>query len=886
VPPAQPGAHRCCGRMNQPQRMAPVGTDKELSDLLDFSMMFPLPVANGKGRPASLASAQFGSSGLEDRPGSGSWGTGDQNSSSFDASRTYSEGAHFGESHPSLSSSTFLGPVLGGKSGERGAYTAFGRDSGVGGLTQAGFLPSELTLSSPGPLSPSGVKGGSQYYSYPGHPRRRAADSNLDVQPKKVRKVPPGLPSSVYPPSSGDDYGRDTASYPPSKTPSSAYPAPFYVADSSLHPSAEIWSSPGQAGFGPMLGGGSSPLSLPPGGGNSVGSSGGSGFGGLHERMSYQLHGAEVNGGLPAVSTFSSGPTASYGNVSGHTTPVSGAESLMGSRGTTAGSSGDALGKALASVRHRVWGWQVGPRLTTRRPVSLTPSQIYSPDHSSNNFSSSPSTPVGSPQGLAGLCREWVFLVSKPAVGGWWAEWSVHIRGTAQWPRAGAPGALSPSYDGGLHSLVSVRSSPWAGLEAGRCVRVCGDTRQVLQNKMEDHLDEAIHVLRSHAVGTAGDVHGLLPGHGALASGFAGPVLPLSGRHAGLVGGSHSEDSLAGSGNLMHNHVALPSQPSALPDLPRPPDSYSGLGCTSTSGAGEIKREEKEDEENMSVADNSEEDKKELKHPRTRTSPDEDEDDLLPPEHKAEREKERRVANNARERLRVRDINEAFKELGRMCQLHLNSEKPQTKLLILHQAVSVILNLEQQVRGQWGRRSLPCRCLALPPASLSLTEEVLSLEEKDLRDRERRMANNARERVRVRDINEAFRELGRMCQMHLKSDKAQTKLLILQQAVQVILGLEQQVRERNLNPKAACLKRREEEKVSSVVGDPQMVLSAAHPGLSEAHNPSGHIRLALDPRPGQVCREGQVSVLPWRDRPPCPCVPGGRQPRPGLPLRW
>lgn len=88
-------------------------------------------------------------------------------------------------------------------------------------------------------------------------------------------------------------------------------------------------------------------------------------------------------------------------------------------------------------------------------------------------------------------------------------------------------------------------------------------------------------------------------------------------------------------------------------------------------------------------------------------SPDEDQDDLLPPEQKAEREKERRVANNARERLRVRDINEAFKELGRMCQLHLNSEKPQTKLLILHQAVSVILNLEQQVRGQWGRRSRP-----------------------------------------------------------------------------------------------------------------------------------------------------------------------------------
>jgi len=137
---------------------------------------------------------------------------------------------------------------------------------------------------------------------------------------------------------------------------------------------------------------------------------------------------------------------------------------------------------------------------------------------------------------------------------------------------------------------------------------------------MEDHLDEAIHVLRSHAVGTAADVHGLLPGHGALASGFAGPVMPLGGRHAGLVGGGHSEDSLVGGGSLMHNHVALPSQPSSLPDLARPPESYSGLGrAGAVSGASEIKREEKEDEENTSVADNSEEEKKELKPPRTRT---------------------------------------------------------------------------------------------------------------------------------------------------------------------------------------------------------------------------------------------------------------------------
>ncbi|EAT37819.1 AAEL010226-PB [Aedes aegypti] len=83
---------------------------------------------------------------------------------------------------------------------------------------------------------------------------------------------------------------------------------------------------------------------------------------------------------------------------------------------------------------------------------------------------------------------------------------------------------------------------------------------------------------------------------------------------------------------------------------------------------------------------------------------------------------------------------------------------------------------------------------------------------KDRKEKERRQANNARERIRIRDINEALKELGRMCMSHLKSDKPQTKLGILNMAVEVIMTLEQQVRERNLNPKAACLKRREEEK--------------------------------------------------------------------------
>lgn len=78
----------------------------------------------------------------------------------------------------------------------------------------------------------------------------------------------------------------------------------------------------------------------------------------------------------------------------------------------------------------------------------------------------------------------------------------------------------------------------------------------------------------------------------------------------------------------------------------------------------------------------------------------------------------------------------------------------------------------------------------------SPSDDNLTAEEKEKRERERRSANNVRERVRVRDINEAFRELGRMVQVHLRGDKAQTKLIILQQASQVIMGLEKQVRGR------------------------------------------------------------------------------------------
>ncbi|CAN0261336.1 unnamed protein product [Lampetra fluviatilis] len=74
--------------MNPQQRIAALGTDKELSDLLDFSAMFSPPVNSGKTRPTTLASSQFAGAACEERSASGPWAaSANQSSPSFDSSR-------------------------------------------------------------------------------------------------------------------------------------------------------------------------------------------------------------------------------------------------------------------------------------------------------------------------------------------------------------------------------------------------------------------------------------------------------------------------------------------------------------------------------------------------------------------------------------------------------------------------------------------------------------------------------------------------------------------------------------------------------------------------------------------------------------------------------
>ncbi|XP_040193276.1 transcription factor 4 isoform X5 [Rana temporaria] len=652
--------------MNHQQRMAALGTDKELSDLLDFSAMFSPPVSSGKNGPTSLASGHFTGPNVEDRSNSGSW----ENSAHPSPSRhNYGEGSHYEHmasrdltSHDNLSP-PFVNSRLQSK-GERSSYPCYSRDSDIQGCHQQSLLGGEMDIGNSGALSPT--KPGSQYYHYSSNNSRRRpfhSSSMAEVQAKKVRKVPPGLPSSVYAPSASTaDYNRDSPGYPSSKPASSTFPSSFFMQDG--HHSSDPWSSSGmnQASYGGMLGNSShipqssSYCNIHP-----------------HDRLdrghmatmdrehprdlehiptmdrehprSYPSHSStDINSSLPPMSTFHRSSTNHY-NASSCTPPANGTESIMSSRGSgPSGSSqtGDALGKALAS--------------------------IYSPDHTNNSFSSNPSTPVGSPPSLSA--------------------------GTAVWSRNGGQASSSPSYEGPLHSL---------------------------QSRIEDRLerlDDAIHVLRNHAVGPStampgshSDMHGLIgPSHngamGGLGSGYGTGLLSAN-RHSLMVG-SHREDSLRGSHSLVPNQVSVPQLPvqsATSPDLNSSQDPYRGLpaglsGQNMSPGSSEIKSDDEGDENQDSKTgdDNKlDDDKKDVKSiTRSRSSNNDDED--LTPEQKAEREKERRMANNARERLRVRDINEAFKELGRMVQLHLKSDKPQTKLLILHQAVAVILSLEQQVR--------------------------------------------------------------------------------------------------------------------------------------------------------------------------------------------
>ncbi|RXN20847.1 transcription factor 12-like isoform X1 [Labeo rohita] len=624
--------------MNPQQRIAAIGTDKELSDLLDFSAMFSPPVNSGKNRPTTLGSSQFTTSGMDERTSQASWASGGQSSPSYESSRGFGDSPHYPDhlsdsrlvSHEGLSPTPFMSSsimagcrafdvaqmmrypswdikerptllffqrILGAqhrlrpraavsrtRKSERPPFSGYGREPGVSGCQSN--LRSDMGLASPGPVTTSG-KSPTPFYSYTGsNPRRRSLQDSASMDPlqtKKVRKPPPGLPTSlvwnrvalvirdsgetgseilfatnargknkgrrkktesiaeafimycaypvpgmgsmyyyngksVYAPSpSSDDFNRDSPSYPSPKPPSSMFASTFF---DGTHNSSDPWNSSSgisQPGYGGMLGGSSSHM---PQSGN---------YSNLHshDRLNYPPHSVsptDINASLPPMSSFHRGSASTSPFVTAsHTPPVNTAEGVMAAanRGNATGSSqtGDALGKALAS--------------------------IYSPDHTSSSFPSNPSTPVGSPSPLtaqAGAGTAGTVVTASGPTG---------RAGTTQWPRATGQAPSSPNYENSLHSL----------------------------SRMEDRLDrldDAIHVLRNHAVGSS-DIHSLLgQAHNGPISAI-GSSFPASGlvtNRTAQMGSVHREETVS----LNNNHGGLQANagPTSSSELNHQAETFRG----------------------------------------------------------------------------------------------------------------------------------------------------------------------------------------------------------------------------------------------------------------------------------------------------------------------
>ncbi|KAH0619776.1 hypothetical protein JD844_014034, partial [Phrynosoma platyrhinos] len=299
----------------------------------------------------------------------------------------------------------------------------------------------------------------------------------------------------VYAPSpNSDDFNRESPSYPSPKPPSSMFASTFFLQDGN-HSASDLWSPSNgisQPGYGGMLESASSHITHS------------SSFGSrhTHERLSYPPHSVsptDINTSLPPMSSFHRGSSSSssYAAAS-HTPPVNGSDngSILVNRGNAAGSSqtGDALGKALAS--------------------------IYSPDHTSSSFPSNPSTPVGSPSPLTGA---------------------------SQWSRTGGQAPSSPNYENSLHSLKNrVEQQLHEHLQDAMSFLkdVCEQSR--MEDRL-DRLDDAINVLRNHAVGPStslaaahSDIHSLLgPSHNgpisSLGSNYGAASLAVASRQASLV---------------------------------------------------------------------------------------------------------------------------------------------------------------------------------------------------------------------------------------------------------------------------------------------------------------------------------------------------------------
>ncbi|XP_070535843.1 transcription factor 12-like isoform X5 [Ptychodera flava] len=586
-------------------------------------------------------------------------------------------------------------------------------------------LGSEMPLSSPNSLSPHNKRGSP--YPYGGY---NSANARRPIVPESSRlpggpsaKRSRGLSAVESPSGSYDPYNQDSPRYTSPKP-----PGMYSDFMDGSHGSPDTWHSNGMP---PSTSGYSSAM---------LSSNTTSSYGNMHQPphdpmgyghpMSPSSHEAlSMHQSLPPMSTFSGNPNRGSAPYPSNTSPLNASESIMGGRSSTgptpggaaaSGASGggsqtgDALGKALAS--------------------------IYQPDHTSSSFPSNPSTPVGSPAPMSG----------------------------AQWPRPSSQTSPGPYGESHLHSLYNEPVSKPIHVQShtGRQHRFTATNKQ---SRMEERLDDAINVLRTHAMSADGSMLQGLPSSNLNNIGMGGNVLGHHPTHAnngmdshmghGTPFGHGQYDAMVQShmpGPPTHGHQpmaedgtvrlrnSVPVGPTTTPEIAQPQQPFNAVH-------NEILSQNGNQAQGIKI-------------------------------EKIDQKKKKNSNNNQESNKRNEDLDD--------------------KLSIADDDGT---DSERQGQSSASARSKKSRPTEDEPPEVKV-----------VREKERRHANNARERIRVRDINEAFKELGRMCSIHLKSDKAQTKLCILHQAVNVITSLEQQVRERNLNPKAACLKRREEEKVDEL----------------------------------------------------------------------
>ncbi|XP_032785151.2 transcription factor 12 isoform X8 [Daphnia magna] len=443
-----------------------------------------------------------------------------------------------------------------------------------------------------------------------------------------------------------------------------------------------------------------------------------SGMGGYNVALSpAQDHNGANNlmsSGLPPMSTFRNsatgpmrGPVSQSGVIqAGAATAVQSPSMYshspnLGPPPGPGGQTGDALGKALAS--------------------------IYSADQSTSSFSSHPTTPVSSPPPLTS--------VSQP-------QWN------------------GPSHPHAHPAAVANTASP-----------LYNERNLHMARRMpeQERLDDAIGILRNHTESLSSPLNGSFHQATTRMEERLDDAINVLRNHAESVGGGGPQSALPGTGPspaLSHSNGVMTAYPPVLEPLMgghHPvsstvghPSSYGNLGPTSLGGPIH-------DPVDRSMVDG------------LSTIP------KAPPTSS----KKRKDPDSSEAKLGLD---------GRISSLGGASANTPTS------------------SSHGGASKSSKRSRSAGSDDEDDDDEGLDPAVKVVKEKERRQANNARERIRIRDINEALKELGRMCMTHLKSDKPQTKLGILNMAVEVIMQLEQQVRERNLNPKAACLKRREEEK--------------------------------------------------------------------------